>query len=522
MSGKRDAITVTTSILRTRRAVGLVGIALFLAIAPLPIFAAAKTKVRSGLQEVQERHRERYAEFSTQIEKLAFECESKKLVNAAQSVRERAFVPDPQSFHVDKLPSKVRPDLPADLPADERMWQSRLRNLETGYAKDLYLQARRALTQGFPSYAYNLVREAALHDPDNSQVRKVLGFERHKNEWLTPFARSQVTKGNVWHEEFGWLPQSQLQKYIDGKERYYKGGWVKVEKEAELRRDFKNAWEVRTDHYLVKTNVSLERGVELGNALEDFYEFFHETFAGFFNSPEQLKKLFDGPGASVRPGGKPFVVHYYRTREEYLNQLRKNFPSIDQTNGIYLTSDHVAHFYEDKSQNSEGTLFHEATHQLFFESHREDRAICENHHFWIIEGIACYMESFQRKGGSFSVGDPDYIRFVGARDNLLQKKYYVPLREFSGLGMQEFQGTAELAKNYTQAAGLARFLMHYKAGRYREAPVDHLAQLYSNHKQTRDNAQGLDELTGIELEELDRQYREDAIEIEKALKTVAK
>jgi hypothetical protein len=121
------------------------------------------------------------------------------------------------------------------------------------------------------------------------------------------------------------------------------------------------------------------------------------------------------------------------------------------------------------------------------------------------------MESFESQNEAFSLGDPTYIRFVGARENLLRKKYYVPLREFSGFGMQEFQGAQELAKNYTQASGLARFFMHYDGGRYREALVNHLAQLYSNHKLTRENAQGLDELTGVDFEELDRQYREDAV-----------
>src|SRR5262249_4808884 len=157
----------------------------------------------------------------------------------------------------------------------------------------------------------------------------------------------------------------------------------------------------------------------------------------------------------------------------------------------------------------EGTLYHEATHQLFFESHSQNRAICENHHFWIIEGIACYMESFQRKDGSFTLGDPNYIRFVGARHNLLDKKYYVPLREFSGYGMLEFQTAPELSKNYTQAAGLARFFMHHDNGRYRDALVTHLSQLYSKDERVRENAQGLDELTSIDFSDLDRQYAED-------------
>lgn len=511
MSGLRDMVNVKKLPRgRSRLAHGCTYLVL-LVVFPTLLLAAGPQKQRGGLQPLQDQHKERFNEYSRQIEKLADDCEAKDLNDAAKTVRERVFVPDPSAFRVDKLPSKVRPQLPASVTGDERMWQTRLRDLEKSYAKDLCQLARRAATQGFPSFAYNLVREAALHDSDNPQARKILGFELHKQEWLTPFARSQITKGNVWTEQFGWLPSPHAARYMEGKERYYNGRWIKTEKEKDLRRDFKNAWQVQTDHYLIKTNVSLERGVELGKALEDFHDFFLETFAGFFNSPEQLKKIFDGAGASARSGKESFKVNYYRTREEYVDRLRKNFPMIEQTNGIYLTIDRVAHFYENDAPHSEGTLYHEATHQLFFESHRESRTICDNHHFWIIEGIACYMESFESQNETFSLGDPGYIRFVGARENLLRKKYYVPLREFSGFGMQEFQGAQELAKNYTQASGLARFFMHYDGGRYRESLVSHLAQLYSNHKLTRENAHGLDELTGVDFEELDRQYREDAV-----------
>ena len=475
---------------------------------------AQTSKTRNSLQAIQDRHKERFREFSNQIAKLAEFCDEKKLDDAAATVRSRLIVPEP--LRVDKLPTEMRPEILPGVMGDERYWQTQLRHLEIEYAKDLYRQSRGALQQGFPSYAYNLVREAALHDPDHPQVRKILGFMRLGNEWVTPFAYEQIkTKGNVWHEDSGWLPRSHVERYVAG-ERKFKDRWISAEKEKEQRRDFKFAWEVHTDHYLIKTNVSLERGVEMGKALEDFYGVFHETFAGFFHTPEQLQKLFDGTSKSVRTD-QPFKVHFYRTREEYLERLRKFFPDIDQTNGVYMTNDRVAHFYHDPANDHEGTLFHEATHQLFFESHHKSRAISERDHFWIIEGVACYMESFQRKNGSFSLGDPKYIRFAGARHNLLDKGYYVPLREFSGYGMQEFQRSPELAKNYTQAAGLARFFMHYSNGRYREALVKHLSQLYSADERTRERADSLDELTGVDFSDLDRQYAEDAKQTEEEI-----
>lgn len=478
--------------------------------------AAQAPRGRDMQTVLRENHSKRFREFAIQAEKLAKICDENAQETGAATIRNRIIAPELLSHNLRALPKEVIGEIPNDLPQEERFWRTQLRSLEKSYAQDLYVLSRRALNDGYPSYAYSLVREAATHDPDHPSARKILGFVRQGNEWVTQFAASQIKKGNVWHEEFGWLPKKDLERYARG-ERNYKNRWVSAEKERELRRDFAEAWVVNTDHYQIKTNVSLERGVELGRALEDFHEYFYETFAGFFNTREQMLKMFDGTGKAVRADPPPYLVHYYRTREEYIDRLKHDFPNIEITNGIYMTTGRVAHFYDDPNNDNEATLFHEGTHQLFFESHRLNRPIGEKANFWIIEGIACYMESFQRKGGNFSLGDPNYIRFAGARVNLLQKDYYVPLREFSEMGMYQFQHVPqpELSKNYTQASGLARFFMEYDNGRYREALVKHLTQLYSADTRERDGAASLEKLTEVTFEDLDRQYADDARQIEK-------
>jgi hypothetical protein len=504
------------SAMRLARCCLIGSLAICCSVAIAPRISQAQTSrvrdARSILKESRDRH---FREFANQMEKLAQSCEDKNMNEAAELVRSRVINIEPQSHNLRALPKEVTPDIPNNLPDGERFWRTQLRALEKDYSQDLYLLSRRALNDGYPSNAYTLVRESAMHDPDHPAARKILGFVRQGNEWVTQFAASQIKKGNVWHEEFGWLPKQHLARYTNG-ERYFKSHWVSAEKERELRRDFLNAWEIRTDHYLIKTNVSLERGVELGRALEDFHEFFYETFAGFFATREQMMHLFDGTAKAVTSNPRPYIIHYYRTRDEYVAQLKKEFPNIEITNGIYMTTTRIAHFYHDPNNDNEATLYHEGTHQLFFESHTLNRPIGDNAHFWIIEGIACYMESFQRKAGDYSLGDPNYIRFEGARVNLLQKGFYVPLNKFSAMGMRDFQTQPDLAKNYTQAAGLARFFMEYDDGRYREKLVQHLAQLYSSNTRERDTAPGLDKLTGVSFEELDKQYAEDAKANEKA------
>jgi hypothetical protein len=58
--------------------------------------------------------------------------------------------------------------------------------------------------------------------------------------------------------------------------------------------------------------------------------------------------------------------------------------------------------------------------------------------------------------------------------------------------------------------------MEYDNGRYREALVKHLTQLYSGSQRDRDSAASLDKLTGVDFEDLDRQYLEYSRELDKA------
>ncbi|MGE3317500.1 MAG: DUF1570 domain-containing protein, partial [Planctomycetaceae bacterium] len=472
------------------------------------------SRAMTALKHVQKEQEEKQQAYSTAIAEVAKRCENSGFADEAAKIRELAGKPETRILRVQPLPSSSQPDISANLPDDEKAWRTELRRLRTEYAKEMYLLSRRALKAGYPSYAWQLVHETARQDPDHAIARRILGFKRQGDEWLTPFIAQMRRQNFVWHDQFGWLRKEQVKEYEAGK-RYYRR-WMSVEQEAEIRRDFKNAWEVRTEHYLVKTNHSLERGVEIAKALENYHDFFIQTYAGFFNTPEQMQKLFQSAanGPSAANLRNPYEVHYYRTRDEYANRLRSKVPQIDITNGLYYTSDRVAYFYFDPKQDNSDTIYHEATHQLFYENIRQERAIAVNDNFWIIEGIACYMESFHEQEGQWTLGDPKHIRIDSARYRFLNDGYYVPLSQFAAMGMQAFQSNPNIQKNYSQAAGLAHFFMHYDDGRYRDALVEHISQLYRPDPRGKNRVQSLEELTGTAFSELDREYGEYMKEME--------
>ena len=189
-----------------------------------------------------------------------------------------------------------------------------------------------------------------------------------------------------------------------------------------------------------------------------------------------------------------------------MQRLIKKVPQIRITNGLYFTADRVAYFYYDPQQQNQDTLFHEATHQLFYENDRRDRMIAMDANFWIVEGIACYMESYHVEKGQSIVGDPKHVRIEAARHRVVVDHYYIPLERFAEMGMTAFQSSREISKNYSQAAGLAHFFMHYDAGRYRDALIEHLSEIYRAGRVTRFAVRSLAELTGVSYDELDRQY----------------
>lgn len=498
---------------RNRNFAGWIG-GLVLLLVTVPVQAgllAEPSQQARQLAAYQDRYRELSRDYATHLNELATAAEQAGYAEEAQKIRELAVPFDPSKIQTDSLPRKTQPDLPPNLPETET-WRRKLRNLREEYAKDLYLLSRQLLHAKFPNAAYRLVREVVSADPDHKFARKILGFQRSGDEWITPFEAQQDRKNLVWHEKFGWLPKTHVKRYEDG-ERYFRGRWMPAAQENAIRQDFQNAWEVRTEHFLVKTNHSLERGVEVATKLEEYHDFFAQTLVGFFYHPDELQKLFNAASYSRRnQQAQPFVVHYYRTREEYNRELVERVPQVAITNGLYHNGSRISYFFHDPKENTDSTLYHEATHQMLFEtrfSPQNAQWVGQDENFWIIEGIACYMESLKRENGKMTLGDPEFVRFYWARNRYLRDNFYVPLAEFASMGMRQFQNQPgdQLSWSYSQSSGLVHFFMHAEDGAYRDALVQHLSEIYRPNRRIRP-VPTLAELTGLSFRELDQKYGE--------------
>jgi hypothetical protein len=368
-------------------------------------------------------------------------------------------------------------------------------------ANELFLSAQQAAGQGEVALAYHALWNALRENPDHAGARKALGYQQVDGRWLTRFETEKHRAGQVWHAQFGWLPKDHVARYEAG-ERFYLGRWITAEKEAGLRRDIARGWQVQTEHYLVKTNHSLEAGVRLASRLERLHMAWRQLFVAYYATPRQMAEAFVRKPLAAPGAGRRQVV-LFRDRAEYLAELRSVANQIEITTGIYLGDKRTAYFFAGEEEDI-ATQYHEATHQLFGESRPTAQGVGRDGNFWFIEGIACYMESLAERDGRWSTGGLDAYRVQAARQRLVDDKFYLPLAELTAMGMQDIQQHRQIRSIYSQSTGLAQFLMHGAEGKHREAAIQYLLAIYTG----RDRPSSLQELTGEEYSKLDAEYAE--------------
>ena len=467
---------------------GMVLVAASLCPAADPLYSEAKTL------------RGRYAQ---EIKKLAEGCEEQGLTAEAKKTRDALGRQDPYKLYLPILPQEIGPAKPpADASAEVIDWTRRFQKIRQEQAAAYYDLAWRAVRKRQLSLAYNLVVQAIRENPDHDGARRVFGYQKFNGQWRTAYEVKKLRAGMVWHEKFGWIAKTNVPRYEQG-ERFSGGRWLSAEDDARLHRGIAAGWEIETEHYKIRTNSSLEQGVALADNLENLYRLWQQVFIRFHASETYIDSLFSGKSQARRIDPPRFDVTYFGTRDEYNRALASVMPNVEITTGMYVASKRTAFFYVG-GEDTQRVMFHEATHQLFHQSRRVADNVGARANFWLVEGIAMFMESLHREDGFFVLGGLEGPRMDAARYHLFEQDFYVPFASLTRMGMEELQTHPKIAKLYSQMAAMTHFLVFYEDGRYRDALVSYLSAVY-NGNQDRD---ALSQLTGTEYAELDRQYQQ--------------
>jgi hypothetical protein len=445
---------------------------------------------------------ELHAQYIADLETLAKWCASNGLADEARKTRRLVSPSDRYKLYVPVLPDEVGPPkLPDNAPEKVVEWDARLSKLRRDHATALFDMARRAVHSGQAGLAFDLAVGALQADPDYEPVRRLFGYQKFRNQWRTPYEVKKLRAGNVWSEKFGWLPKAYLHRYEEG-QRYCDGRWISAEEDAQRHHDIGSGWDVETEHYTIRTDHSIEAAVALGVKLERLYRLWSQLFVRYYASQADVAAMFDGRAKPAAAQRRHDVV-YFRDRDEYVRSLEADMPNIGITVGVYRDRLRRAYFFPGK-QGDDRTLNHEATHQLFYESRPVAPVVAGKANFWIVEGIAMFMESLRQEDGYYVLGGFDDLRLNAAQYRLLHDRFYVPLDKFVDYGMEQFQTDPRIATLYSQAAGLTHFLVFGDGGRFRDALVSYLTAIYAG----RADRDTLSKLTGANYSDLDKQYRQ--------------
>lgn len=366
-------------------------------------------------------------------------------------------------------------------------------------AQQFFTQAKQAADAGQCTRAAQLVYAALDEDPNHAAARKLLGYQKYDDHWVSDFGVVKLRVGEVWHEKFGWIKSDYVSRYEQG-ECLLNGKWIPIAQANAL--NAKLSWKIDTEHFRLTSYVDLEESVQLAERLESLYHVWRQVFARFHTPEAEWKRLCSGEEPRKLPSKRNQVV-YFRTKADYVAELKRKEPRIEMSLGYYMNDNDTAYFYADPTQANEPTMFHEVVHQLFAAKISSLRPGTKAN-FWIVEGVACYFESLALHDDYAELGDPANVRILQARHRRIVDDFYVPLVELAAFSQQKMQQDPRIAKLYTQASGLSWFLLEADGGRYREATVDYLAAVYAG----KDTEKTLVERTGRGYAELDQAYRD--------------
>ena len=409
--------------------------------------------------------------FRQRLAELQLLCHQLDLPAQAEATARWFPVRDPRRQYL-FLPSAVDPLKPADdAPKIVHQWYARLTRERQQRAEELFQFARRQLERDASSSAYQLLHEVLHEDPDHAAARQALGYRRVGDQWARPTARLRVRQLRTANPSLG-IARSPY-------------------------------WLIESENFSIATTHSEAAGRQLAEQLEVLHAAWSQLFFPLWSNTAALARRFEVPTSSASGSGPRLNVVLFRDRDEYLSALKPIEPMIEMTTGFYSDKRKAAFFFVE-GQSNPNVVYHEVTHQLFSETGRVAAEVGRDSHFWIVEGIALYMESLKQWNGYCTVGGIDAGWLQYARYRALHEQFYLPLDQLIRLGRRQLQEHPEIRRLYSQSAGLAAMLMDDRHGIHRHALTEYLRAVYAGRTQ----AETLSLLTGEPLTALDAQYRQ--------------
>ncbi len=227
--------------------------------------------------------------------------------------------------------------------------------------------------------------------------------------------------------------------------------WKTLVQAEELRGEWNQAWELRSEHFQMRSNAGLARTVRTLLELEQFYRSFYDIFQEVL----ELRELTE-----------PIKIHFHKDRQE--------FPSQGNHTAAYFTPSANTLYTYMEPRGRPQALFHEATHALLYNLGGRARAGKGQVPPWLDEAWAEFMDACMvpGKGGRARL---DLGRRNGMHLRVLreEKKTY-DLHRVLNFNASDYQASTRQSLKYAQSYALFLYLMVGEESRYLPAFMEYL------------------------------------------------
>ncbi len=320
----------------------------------------------------------------------------------------------------------VEAQLPSTADVKQAAWAKHFETARAKHAEFWFQECLKAVEAGDETRGYQLLWRTLRENPLHAEAKRALG-RLATSCTVRPVVRRSTAK----HPTYGWAGNS----------------YTRVE----------------SPHFLLTSRATTAETIELAMKLEEFYSLWTQYFFPLWSPPGLLKSRLGG-GTSPFESQRQIKVLLLRDRADYVEALSAE-KNIGVSVGYYDPDRQTSYFFPDK--NLSATFYHELTHQLLAEATRLQVAgnIGTRGDVWLLEGIALYMESLWRGSGYWTLGGWESPRLQVARYRAVRDGFFVPWEEFSGGQLDAWKANPDIAKLYSQSAGI----MHVMLDRANEA-----------------------------------------------------
>ena len=242
-------------------------------------------------------------------------------------------------------------------------------------------------------------------------------------------------------------------------------------------------------HFTIASQATAKQSNEVAKLCEQTFSIWQQLFFSSWCKAETLQQVIEDQQALSASNQPKFQIVVFRNREAYIKQLQQIEPNVAVSTGYFSPKLMAVFCYWDDA-TSVASLRHELTHQFFSQATGEETVSPEElrSDFWIVEGLALYMESIQiTNSGGFdiaTIGGWDATRLQPARYRRLHDETWIPWDEFRRANNERFRTGAEIKHWYSQAAGLTHFWMDQEPEK-RQAFLDYAMQVYRGSPQAK-------------------------------------